>query len=295
MADVFVAERAGKSGFTKKVVLKCLRPDRENVPEYRAMLEDEARIAAHLNHPHIVETIDVGMADGRFFITLEYVDGWDLAQIQAAGRNIDGWIPWRVATHIVSKVCNGLDYAHRRRGPDGRPLGIIHRDISPDNVLVSQDGHVKLIDFGIARAEPRTTRTEAGIVKGKCEYMSPEQVLSLPLDHRSDLFSVGVVLYELLSGLRPFNGRTTAEVAHAVVHEPAVDIRDVVRNVPNGLAHIVHRALEKDRNRRWPDARSLQEAIDGFALRQGWAPGRRTLLKHLRHVSAEKTMPSEAV
>ena len=195
MAEIYLARIRGTAGFEKLVVLKRILPNVAEDPTFVHMFLDEARLAATLQHPNIADVYDVGDADGVYFFTMEYVHGQDVRAIKIASRKSGEPVPVAIALAIVYGIASALDYAHTRKGPDGLPLGLVHRDVSTSNILVSYDGAVKLVDFGIARAAGAQHKTLTGTLKGKIPYMSPEQCKGLPLDARSDLFSLGVVLY----------------------------------------------------------------------------------------------------
>lgn len=203
MAEVHLARVLGAAGFEKLVVVKRLLPALAEEEDYVTQFVDEARLAATFSHANIVSTFDFGEADGSYYIAMEYVEGKNLRRIQDVLARRGKHIPESVAIHIASEVCRGLEYAHTRRDASGNGLNVVHRDISPQNVVVSYGGDVKVLDFGIAKSNAREFRTQAGIVKGKLRYMAPEQVANEPIDGRADLFAAGVMLWELLYGKRP--------------------------------------------------------------------------------------------
>ncbi|MFI5289596.1 MAG: serine/threonine protein kinase, partial [Polyangia bacterium] len=200
MAEIYVAKTAGVGGFEKLIALKVIHPNFSEDPEFVQMLVDEAKLSVQLQHANIVQTFDLGRIDEQYYIAMELIDGIDLYRLlrQASEKEID--FPFEVAAFIAQETSSGLDYAHRKRDSKGRPLKIVHRDVSPQNVLVSYDGQVKIVDFGIAKAALRGQQTAAGVIKGKYYYMSPEQAWGDPIDARSDVFSTGILLYEMLVG-----------------------------------------------------------------------------------------------
>src|SRR5258706_2196784 len=207
MAEIFSAVQHGAEGFEKPVVLKRILTQFSADPQFRNMLLDEGHISMTLQHSNIVQVLDLGVAGNRTFLVMELVDGWDLERIlqraYAAGM---AWPP-ALALYIATVVCRALAYAHAKtRG--GKPLGIVHRDISPNNVLISEQGEVKLADFGIAKAQQKREKTAAGVIKGKVAYMSPEQALGVAIDRRSDIFSVGSLLYRMMTDRLPFDAQT---------------------------------------------------------------------------------------
>ncbi|MDB4940788.1 MAG: serine/threonine protein kinase, partial [Labilithrix sp.] len=202
MADVFLAVARGQMGFNKLAVVKRLRQALAEEAAFRTMFLDEARLAARLSHPNIVHTYEVGEQDGVYFIAMEYLEGQSLNKVmKEALRRKDGLEP-EVSARIIADALGGLGYAHGLADYDGRPLGIIHRDVSPHNIFVTYDGHTKLVDFGIAKAALSSTETEVGVLKGKVAYMSPEQAMGGRIDQRADIFAMGIVLWELLARQR---------------------------------------------------------------------------------------------
>ena len=203
MAEVFLARQEGMAGLRRLTVVKKLLPQFSQMQDVAEMLLDEARIAAQLTHPNIVQIFELGKEDEQYFIVMEFVDGCDLATLARIERHRHGRVPLRLTLRAVSEAAMGLDFAHRQTGLDGRPLNIVHRDVSPHNILCSREGAVKVTDFGIAKAVGKAQVTQVGVVKGKVQYMSPEQYTGSPVDHRSDIYSLGVVLYQLTTGRLP--------------------------------------------------------------------------------------------
>ena len=202
MAEVYLATTSGAAGFEKLVAIKRIHPHHAAHEGFGSMLLDEAKLSVSLNHRNIVQTLDLRRVDGGYVLVMEHVEGYDAHQVLDALRRAGRLFPVDIAAHIIAEVCRGLDYAHRHRDEQGEPTRIVHRDVSPQNVLLSFAGEVKIADFGIAKADSRRSDPESGIIKGKYFYMSPEQAWAEPLDHRSDIFSAGVVLWELLVGER---------------------------------------------------------------------------------------------
>jgi serine/threonine protein kinase len=206
MAEVYVGKTAGIGGFEKLVAIKVIHPRYAEDEHFVKMLVEEAKISVLLTHVNIAQTFDLGQAEDTYYIAMELVEGVDGYRVMRKVTDLKKALPIDVCVYVVSEMCNGLDYAHRKRDPQTQqPLGIVHRDISPQNVLISFAGEVKIVDFGIAKAASRSEHTEAGVIKGKYYYMSPEQEWGDPMDHRSDVFSTGVVLYELLTGRMLYN------------------------------------------------------------------------------------------
>ncbi len=267
MAEVFLARQRGPQGFEKECVIKRILPKLAADEQFVRMFLDEARIAAPLSHPNIVQIFDLGEAAPReFFIAMEYVNGVDLQQIVDAEATLGQRMPLPIAIRIVSNVAEGLGHAHRATDSNGQPLGLVHRDISPSNILVSFDGIAKLCDFGIAKAMAGQRATQTGTIKGKVPYMSPEQLQAHPLDARSDLFSLGVVLYELTCGTMPFAGKSPVERAVQTLQNEPCPPSLLVDDYPPSLAVVTTRALAKRPEDRFQTAREFQRALEEVLL-----------------------------
>ncbi len=291
MAEVFLARARGIEDFEKIVVLKRIRPDKAGDRHFVAMLRDEARVAAVLEHPNIVHTYDVGIDDTGIFISMEYLHGEDVKSILNRVASVGEVLPIPVALRIVSAAAAGLHYAHERTDSAGTPLRIVHRDVSPANLLVTTHGDVKLIDFGIAKAGSKKEQTAVGVLKGKVAYMSPEQVRAKPLDRRSDVFSLGILLYELTTMRRPFIAEDYVAVMHKICNEPHPAPSMVRPDYPPPLAAIVDRALAKDPDARYPTAFMMLEAIERVTrdYRLEVLPG--ALSRYLEHLFGPKPLP----
>lgn len=271
MADVFLSVARGPVGFNKLVVIKRLRAQLAEDPIFRDMFLDEARLAARLSHPNIVNTFEVGEHKNVFFIAMEYLEGQALNKVlrEAIKQNLE--IPPAYAARIVADALAGLAYAHELRDYDGAPLGIIHRDISPHNLFVTYDGHTKVVDFGIAKARSTSTSTEVGVLKGKVAYMAPEQAMASVLDARADLFAMGIVLWELIARQRLFPGDNAAATLHRLMSEPIPRVSSIVPSVPPALDDLIARALEKDPDRRFASATSMRQALENWMMQEGVA------------------------
>ncbi len=269
MAEVYLATADGPEGFKKHVAIKRVLPDLAESDDLVAMFLDEARLVARFNHPNIVQIFELGKIEESYFVTMEYVHGASVAQVLRACSRGGRRVPVEVAAKIVSCVCDGLHYAHNFTEADGTPLNLVHRDVNPQNIMLNYEGIVKLLDFGIAKAGSNQYHTRTASLKGKAAFMSPEQVTrKTRLDSRSDIFSLGCTLYCALTGHRPFNGDSELDVLMAVVQEPTPDPRAIAPNVPDELVGIVSRAMEKERDRRYPSARDMGIALEQF-LRSG--------------------------
>jgi serine/threonine protein kinase len=265
MAEIFLAYARSLAGFEKIVVLKRVLPQYAENNEFMQMFLDEARLAATLDHPNIVHVYDIGEHGGSWFFAMEYVHGQSLLKVMRQITAAKRWLPIEQALAIVTGTCAGMHYAHEKIGIDGIPLGIVHRDVSPPNVLISYDGAVKIVDFGIAKAGAARTSTAVGTLKGKIPYMSPEQCRSEPLDRRSDVFSIGILLYELTVGRRLFQAESEMGIIHKVVNGVVPRPTAVLRGYPEELERIVLRALKTDPSERYPTARALQLDVEEFA------------------------------
>jgi serine/threonine protein kinase len=267
MAEVFLAQADGLGGFERLLVIKRILPELASDTEFVRMFLDEARIAATLHHTNIVQVREVDIADGQVFYAMEHLHGQDVATTLQRLTERGVRMPLGNAIAIIAAVAAGLHYAHERCGSDGQPLGIVHRDVAPNNVIVTYDGNVKLIDFGIAKAANNLSRTRFGLFKGKLPYASPEQCRCELVDRRTDVFSLGVLLYELTTGHRLFTADNEYElirvVSEAVVPRPR--LRD--KAYPRDLEAIVLKALAQGRDDRYPSAQALQCDLEAFASR----------------------------
>ena len=268
MAELYLARVHGDQGFSKLVVLKRILPHLARDTAFVDMFLNEARIAATLSHPNIVSVTDFGKTEGDSFIAMEYVHGADLgAMLETAADR--GEFPMDVALTIMLGVCAGLHHAHERRGTDGQPLELVHRDVSPSNVMVSYDGSIKVTDFGIATAGALTRTTRAGTLKGKVAYMSPEQCRGGAVDRRADIFALGILLYEATLLTRLFVGDNDYALMNQVIEGKIVPPREVDRSYPPQLEAIVMRALAPDPADRFPTAAALQSTLEAFAVSHG--------------------------
>ncbi len=268
MAEVYLARRAGPHGFQKLVALKRILPQFGRDPDFVAMFVDEARVCARLAHPNIVQVFDFGEQDGALYMAMEYVDGTTAARLVRAAAGQAEEIPLDVCLHIALSLLRALEYAHTARDEGGKLLELVHRDVSPGNVLIDRSGTVKLTDFGIARAVEIERRTDAGQLKGKLGYMSPEQVVGRELDARSDLFTLGIVLAEMLI-LRPlFSGGKELDVLLRIRDADLGAIDRAGARVPDDVRAVLFRALARDPAMRWPSAAAFAEALEEIVRRR---------------------------
>lgn len=272
MAEVYRAVAVGEGGFQKEVVLKRIRPELAADPRFGAMFVEEAKLAATLTHANIVQVLDLGRVDGEYFLALESIRGRDLRQVLDQHRAEGTLMPLELALLVAVDVARALDYAHRRRDRDGRPLGLIHRDLSPHNVLLSFEGEVKLADFGVAKVLGRGV-TERGALKGKIAYMSPEQARTDEIDQRSDLYALGILVQELTTGAHPFAGGGDLEVLDRVQRGAAAPPARPGAPLPAPLSAFLGRALEPDRAGRFQTAADALRALEAVV---GAEPARAT-------------------
>jgi serine/threonine protein kinase len=266
MAEVFLARTRAAEGFEKLVCVKRIRPELALDPQYVEMFLDEARLGAMLHHPNLVQVFDFGVDEDGPMYAMEWLHGEDLVAIQRAARAAGRPLSLAHAVGIVIGVCAGLHHAHELRDGDGRPLGIVHRDVSPHNVLVTYDGGVKVVDFGIAKARgARRAETQHGTLKGKVQYMSPEQCHGAGLDRRSDVFAIGILLWELTVGRGLYRGASDFAILKAITERDATRPSAIVPDYPAALEAIVMRALARDREARWATAEELQLALEEYA------------------------------
>lgn len=264
MAEIFLARHEGPGGFAKTVVVKRVLPHLADNPTLVQMFLDEARIASQFSHPNVVQVFDFGQEGGTYYLAMEYVQGENLQTLMRAARNAKRAIPLDIACRLVTPICAGLHHAHTLTDSSGNSLKVVHRDISPVNIMVSFSGVVKVVDFGIARAEGRLQQTRTGVIKGKFHYMSPEQVLAKDLDARSDVFAIGIVLHELLTGQKLFVRENQLETARAILTDEIPSPGSLRMGVPNELDAIVMRALSRDPEHRYGSAKALRKDLLGL-------------------------------
>jgi eukaryotic-like serine/threonine-protein kinase len=277
MAEIFLAMQRGAEGFERPVVLKRILSALVADPQFRNMMIDEAHVAMSLNHSNIAQVLDLGHAGGRYFLVLEFVDGWDLNLVINRIGASAFTLPPELALYISAEVCRALSYAHARTR-EGSPLGIVHRDVTPHNVLISEQGEVKLTDFGIAKALGRRERTGAGIIKGKLAFMSPEQASGVPLDGRSDLFSVGTMLYLMSTGRRPFEAPTDLEAILRVRQCDFPPPQTIKPDIEPRLATVILRAMKLAPQDRYQSAEEMLVDIEAIQ-RTVFQPAGQTELK----------------
>src|SRR5215468_6291681 len=269
MAEVFRAESEGLQGFRKQVAIKRVLPHLSSKKKFISMFLDEARLSAQLSHSNCVQVFDIGVGDNAFFIVMEFVDGANLKAIIEHLKKTGRDFPVEAAVHIALELCKGLAYAHELTDQNGTPLHIVHRDMSPPNVLVTKNGEVKIVDFGLAKANSQLEKSEPGIIKGKFSYLSPEAVMGQEVDARTDIFAVGIILWELLAGQRLFLGETDFQTVKKVQAAQVPSVTLINKKVPQDLERVVMRALARDPAQRYPTARELGMDLSKFMFHFG--------------------------
>ncbi len=272
MGIAYLAVKPGPDGFRKLVVVKELRPELIGDAACVAMFMDEARLAARLNHPNIAQTLEVGTSGSRRFIAMEYLDGQSLQQLASRALGQSTRMPLRMHLGILLDVLSALEYAHEFTDFDGTPLGVVHRDVSPHNVMVTYEGQIKLVDFGISEVATVGQPPRPGMLQGKIRYMSPEQAAGIHADRRADLFSVGAMLWEGIVGHRPWEGKTDAEVLQSLTAGRVPLLRDAWPDVDPGLAAIVERAMSADPRGRYPTALTMREDLERYIATRNLTP-----------------------
>jgi serine/threonine protein kinase len=265
MAEIYLARTSGPSGFEKLVVLKKILGKFADKPRYVQLFLEEAKLAASLDHPNIAQVYDIGMVDGSYFFAMEHLHGQDVRSILHRAWRIGERLPIEHAVQIARHVASALHFAHDKRRSDGTLLGLVHRDVSPSNILVTYDGATKLLDFGVAKSAASTVKTRTGALKGKIAYMSPEQARGAPLDRRSDVFSLGIVLWEMVTTQRLYRAENDLATLQLIIHQPPRPPSQVRPECPPELERIVLRALAQDPDARYPTAEQLVLELDELA------------------------------
>jgi eukaryotic-like serine/threonine-protein kinase len=271
MAEVFRAESEGLQGFKKQVAIKRVLPHLSEKKKFISMFLDEARLSAHLSHSNCVQVFDIGVGDNAYFIVMEFVDGANLKTIAESIRKQGNDFPVAYAVFIAHEICKGLSYAHELRDPQGVDLHIVHRDMSPPNVLITKFGEIKIVDFGLAKANSQLERSEPGIIKGKFSYLSPEAALGQDVDARTDIFAVGIILWELLAGQRLFLGETDFQTVKKVQQAVIPPASQYNKNVKPELEKILAKTLARDPNNRYQTARELGKDLSKYLYTLGQA------------------------
>ena len=289
-AEIYLARIAGEAGFEKYVVVKCLLDHLADDADFVRMFLDEARLGAQLDHSNIVQTLELGQHNGRYYMVMEHLAGMSLAQLarKTHERLPTGVIPVEIVLGLASQTCSGLHYAHQRSGSDGRQLNVVHRDISPQNLVVTFEGVLKIVDFGIAKADQRQTHTRSGTIKGKFAYMSPEQCLAAPIDRRTDVFALGTVVHELLTARRLFKRTNTYETYQAILKGNVPPPSRYNREVDADLDRVVLKALAYEKEQRYSNAEALGEAMLGWLHKRGKSMSASDVSRYVEKVCAQE-------
>jgi serine/threonine-protein kinase len=290
MAEIFLANLTGAQGFARLVILKRILPVFSVDPHFRNMIVDEAHIAMSLHHGNIVQVLDLGEERGRYFLAMELVDGWDLASVITRAQAAQLSLPTGLGLYVVVQVCRALAYAHSQTR-NGKPLGLVHRDISPQNVLISEQGEVKLTDFGIAKALGKRERTQTGVIKGKLDFMSPEQAAGAVLDTRSDIFSVGTLLYLLTTGQRPFDADGQLETLIRVQNAEFTPPEVANPKVSPRIAAIINRAMKKAPSDRYESAEEMMSDVEEVLRGEFHSVGQSELKNYLLKLGNKDGVP----
>jgi serine/threonine protein kinase/pimeloyl-ACP methyl ester carboxylesterase len=293
MAEVYLAKVAGPGGFEKTLVLKRVLPHLAEDEEFVAMFRSEASLAARLNHQNLVSIFDFGQEGDDWYLVMEFIDGPNLFGLMRRAESLKQPLAFNLAAKIIACAAEGLAYAHDFKDPDtGVPLDLVHRDVSADNILLGRNGEVKVVDFGIAKSTAQVHQTQVGTVKGKCSYMSPEQLHGDPLDRRADVFSLGMVLYELVTFNKPFDTSSERRIIQAILLETFAPATKHRPDVPPELMRILHRALAKERADRYPDCRELAADLEGFVVTVGEPMGVKQLSQLVARLSDPEAVPA---
>lgn len=296
MAELFLGKFKGPGGFEKRCALKRILPQFAADQTFQRMFQNEARVSAMFDHPNVVQVFELGKDEqGQFFIAMELVNGMNLRQLVQLAQQTGQRIPPELAAFMMAQALDGLAYAHGFRDPEtGEALNLVHRDISPQNILVSYEGAVKLVDFGIVKGSSISGETQAGMLKGKVAYMSPEQASGEPLDGRSDLFSIGVCFFELITGQRPFQGTNDIMTLKAILDDPPIPVTHFLPDVAEGIEHTIYRALEKFPDHRYGSARDFHLELQ-HVLRDCPTPlGRHVVADYIRALTEGATVSFDA-
>ena len=288
MAEIFLARQEGLEGFEKTICIKRIRPHLSSQPNFVRMFLNEAKLAAQLNHPNIVQIYDLGRINDSYFIAMEYISGRDMSRIIPKAEKAGIPFPMIYALRIASNVCEGLYYAHTKTDAYGNPLHVVHRDVTPENILVGFNGTVKIVDFGIAKANTQIEQTRAGEIKGKLSYMSPEQAMGTQLDARSDIFALGGVVYEWITGYKLFTGENEMAILKSIIDGKIYPPSYFKEDVPEAVERILMKALEKDKEKRYQSAWEMQFDIDTYLASSEFTPSNIHLSNFLKQIFGDE-------
>ncbi|HGG57837.1 MAG TPA: serine/threonine protein kinase, partial [Nannocystis exedens] len=289
MAEVYVAESESMAGYSKKVAIKRILPGLIKDQRFTRMFLDEARISLHFNHANIVSVFDLGESESTYFIVMEFVEGTNLKTLLEHQANLGKTIPVPQTCWILNEMLKGLHYAHELRDSDtGEPMGIVHRDVSPPNILISWNGEVKITDFGLAKATTQLESTDPGVVKGKYAYLSPEAAFAKEVDHRSDVYAVGILAFEMLTGRRLFKGKNDFQTIAMVRASEVPSIRSFNKAVPKDLEKIIMKALTKDVSKRYQTADEFAHDLLSFLFSKRMMVGARDVISLVKPLREER-------
>ncbi len=293
MAEVFRGEALSVQGFKKQVAIKRVLPHLAQNPNFISMFLDEARLGARLSHANIVTVFDIGAADNTYFIVMEFIDGVNLKSMVEGLRKSGQRFPMKEAIYICIEACRGLSYAHETLGEEGEELSIVHRDVSPPNILISKRGEVKLTDFGLAKATTQLEKTDPGVVKGKFSYLSPEAAMGEEVDARADIFALGIVLWEMLAGRRLFLGETDYQTVKLVQQAAIPSLTRLNPEVDEEFEGILLKALARDKNERFQSCRDFGDALAGYIFSHQMKVTAYDIANLVKGVSAKKPRRSQ--
>ena len=289
MGVVYEAVQRGTGQFRKVVAIKLIREEYSSIPEFQKNFIGEARLVADLIHTNIVQTYHLGQVGGQYFMTMEFVSGMNLEQAMERHKEMNRQMPVEIAAFIISRVCRGLHYAHVKRDADGRPLGIVHRDVNPKNVMISYEGDVKLMDFGIAKALDLMYNEEGKVIPGKDEYLSPEGASYAVTDGRSDLFSLGIVLTEILLGRNIFRAVNRLDSRRQILTMPIPVFSSLRPDIEPRLEAIMQRALHRDRNLRYQSAHEMMTDLELYLYSDRYGPTNEKLAVYMNDIFGSST------
>ena len=288
MGEVHLARLTGAAGFEKLCIVKTVLPNLMGDASFTDRFHHEAKVLVHLTHSNIAQVYDMGEVDGSLYMAIEYVPGVDLSKVESRVEKMRAVMPIPMAVYIGQQICEALGYAHRKVGADGQPLGIVHRDVSPQNVMVSYEGEVKVIDFGLAKSTARSKHTLPSTVMGKLGYMSPEQALAKNVDHRSDIFSAGIVIWEMLAGKSMYTGGTMSEMVVQMAMGEVPSLSAARPDISPTLEQVVMRALAKDPTARYQRADEFARALNELAVREQITVGAEDVGNYVRAMCPEE-------
>ncbi|MFW5883547.1 MAG: serine/threonine protein kinase [Verrucomicrobiota bacterium] len=282
MGVVYKAQQLGVGGFRKVVAIKLIREEYSAIEEFRKNFIGEARLVADLIHTNIVQTYALGEISGQYYMTMEFVSGINLEEFVNQHRRTRQFVPVDIAAFIISRICRGLSYAHTKKDESGRPLGIVHRDVNPKNILISDEGEVKLTDFGIAKALNLMYNEEGEVIAGKDEYLSPEQANYEVTDARADLFGTAIVLSELLLGYNLFEEDEPADTRRNIIEKPIPDFSELRPEIDERLNLLLHAAFKRPRDERYQTASEMLHALETYLYSDGYGPTTEKLSSYIR-------------